>query len=157
MKAKTHWVSLLNFLKEWTKEDAQKKIADGENVFYTNEDRIYSESSLYGKHEEADTRMLLHVQHATTSIINVLVAIPETDAVIMFLSFHMVFTTKIYFRTEVNSTRRIIDITKIVDQWMKYLTHFSLLHLYAPWKRQKTIGFLTFSGSIEKWHWTKMG
>ena len=76
--------------------------------------------------------MLLHVQHATTSIINVLVAIPETDAVIMFLSFHMVFTTKIYFRTEVNSTRRIIDITKIVDQWMKYLTHFSLLHLYAP-------------------------
>ena len=66
--------------------------------------------------------MLLHVQHATTFIINVLVAI------------HLVVnsTRRIIDITEVNSTRRIIDITKIVDQWMKYLTHFSLLHLYAP-------------------------
>ena len=39
-----------------------------------------------------------------------------------------------------------------------FLTHFSpVSHFYAPWKRQKTKGFLTFSGSIEMWHWTKMG
>ena len=41
---------------------------------------------------------------------------------------------------------------------MKYniLIHFSpMLHFYTPWKRQKTIGFLTFSGGIEMWHWTK--
>ena len=38
------------------------------------------------------------------------------------------------------------------------LTHFSLVsHFYTPWKRQKTFGFLTFSGGIEIWHWTKMG
>ena len=38
------------------------------------------------------------------------------------------------------------------------LTHFSpVSHLYIPWKRQKSKGFLTFSGSIEMWHWTKMG
>ena len=38
------------------------------------------------------------------------------------------------------------------------LTHFSpMLHLYTPWKCQKSIGFLTFSGGIEMWHWTKMG
>ena len=30
-------------------------------------------------------------------------------------------------------------------------------HFYTPWKRQKTKGFLTFSGDIEMWHWTKMG
>ena len=30
-------------------------------------------------------------------------------------------------------------------------------HFYTPWKRQKTFGFLTFSGGIEMWHWTKMG
>ena len=30
-------------------------------------------------------------------------------------------------------------------------------HFYTPWKRQKTIGFLTFSGDIETWHWTKLG
>ena len=29
------------------------------------------------------------------------------------------------------------------------LTHFSpVLHFYTPWKRQKTFGFLTFSGGI---------
>ena len=38
------------------------------------------------------------------------------------------------------------------------LTHFSPVpHFYTPWKRQKTKGFLTFSGVIEMWHWTKMG
>ena len=37
------------------------------------------------------------------------------------------------------------------------LTHFDpMLHFYTPWKRQKTIGFLTFSGGIEMWHWTKI-
>ena len=28
-------------------------------------------------------------------------------------------------------------------------------HFYTPWKRQKTIGFLTFSGGIEMYYWTK--
>ena len=38
------------------------------------------------------------------------------------------------------------------------LTHFSpVSHFYTPWKRQKTKGFLTFSGGIEMWHWAKMG
>ena len=30
-----------------------------------------------------------------------------------------------------------------------------MAHFYTPWKRQKTYGFLTFSGGIEIWHWTK--
>ena len=30
-------------------------------------------------------------------------------------------------------------------------------YFYTSWKRQKTFGFLTFSGDIEMWHWTKMG
>ena len=38
------------------------------------------------------------------------------------------------------------------------LTYFSpVSHFCTPWKRQKTFGFLTFSGGIEMWHWTKMG
>ena len=39
-----------------------------------------------------------------------------------------------------------------------YLTHFSpVSHFYALRKRQKTKGFLTFSGGIEVRHWNKMG
>ena len=42
--------------------------------------------------------------------------------------------------------------------WSMVLTHFSpVSQSYTPWKRQKTKGFLTFSGGIEMWHWTKMG
>ena len=37
------------------------------------------------------------------------------------------------------------------------LTHISpMLHFYNPWKCQKTIGFLMFSGGMEMWYWTKM-
>ena len=38
------------------------------------------------------------------------------------------------------------------------LNLFSLVsHLSTPWKRQKTFDFMTFSGGIEIWLWTKMG
>ena len=41
---------------------------------------------------------------------------------------------------------------------MRLLTHFSpVSHFYTRSKRQKTKGFMTFSGGIEMWHWTKMG
>ena len=37
------------------------------------------------------------------------------------------------------------------------LTHFNpVLHLYIPWKRQKTFGVLTFSGGIEMEQKAKM-
>ena len=37
------------------------------------------------------------------------------------------------------------------------LTHFQpVFHFYAPWKHQKTSGFLMFSGGIEIEHWLKM-
>ena len=38
------------------------------------------------------------------------------------------------------------------------LIHFSQVsRFYTPWNCQKSYGFLTFSGGIEMWHWTKMG
>ena len=43
--------------------------------------------------------------------------------------------------------------------WLyRKLTHFSpVSHFYTPLKRQETFGFLTFSGGMEMWNWTKMG
>ena len=32
-----------------------------------------------------------------------------------------------------------------------------VFHFYTPWKRQKTSGFLTFSGGIEMEHWRQNG
>ena len=59
-------------------------------------------------------------------------------------------------------------ISKFSDFFAVYLlnhytlTHFSpMLHFYSPWKcqktRQKTFGFLTFSGAIEMEYSAKMG
>ena len=37
------------------------------------------------------------------------------------------------------------------------LPHFMpMFHFYTPWKRQKTKGFLTFSGGIEMEHWNEL-
>ena len=53
-----------------------------------------------------------------------------------------------------------VGINKITNFFLSsiLLTHFSQMsHFYTPWKRQKTKSFLTFSGDIKMWHWTKMG
>ena len=39
-----------------------------------------------------------------------------------------------------------------------YLVHFgSVFYFYNPWKRRKTMGFLTFSRGIDREYWAKMG
>ena len=45
------------------------------------------------------------------------------------------------------------------NEWpKKYSTPFSpMFHFHTPWKCQKTIGFLTFSGGIEIEQWTETG
>ena len=53
-------------------------------------------------------------------------------------------------------------LSKIMNVTIKViilLTYFNpMLHFYAPWKRQKTFGFLTFSEGIVMENWTnKMG
>ena len=47
---------------------------------------------------------------------------------------------------------KVIRDINIINPWaISQMSHF-----YTPWKRHKTYG-LTFSGSIEIRHWTKMG
>ena len=44
----------------------------------------------------------------------------------------------------------ILNLSFTVSEYLNTFTHFSpVLHFYNPWKRQKTFGFLTFSGGIE--------
>ena len=58
----------------------------------------------------------------------------------------------------VTSEEVLKTIYSLLKNNKRSLTHFSpMSHFYTTWKRQKTIGFLTFSGGIEMWHWTKMG
>ena len=45
-----------------------------------------------------------------------------------------------------------------VNEITKALTHFkAMFHFYTVWKRQKSLGFLTFLGGIKMEYWFEMG
>ena len=55
-------------------------------------------------------------------------------------------------------TRSSAQMNQVIAKVNDLLNHFSPVSDFCtPWKRQKTFGFLTFSGGIEMWHWTEMG
>ena len=53
----------------------------------------------------------------------------------------------------------------VQEIFMKFLIYFNnvltgftpMFHFYTPWKRQKIVAFLPFSGGIEMEHWCEMG
>ena len=60
-------------------------VTDGEKVFKINEDTVIAIPELDSNHEEADTRMMLHTQHASQHFQKILYSIPDTY-------FHHLFT-----------------------------------------------------------------
>ena len=69
---------------------------------------------LHSDHEEADTRLLLHANHASTSgYTHVSVKSPDTDVFVLLVTKGNHLTSQMYFVTGNNSKSRIIDITKI--------------------------------------------
>ena len=72
------------------------------------------------------------------------------------IAIYLTFTRAIILTgdTDIN----IKEDSNIQKRYTELLTHFSpVSHFYIHWERQKTFGFLTFSGSIEMWNWAKMG
>ena len=55
-----------------------------------------------------------------------------------------------------NKDTRMASID-IIQMSLLLILFSPMFHFYTPQKRQKTIGFLTFSGDIEIKHWGKMG
>ena len=54
----------------------------------------------------------------------------------------------LFLRLKMISLRRSITV-----YWLTLSS--SMFHFYTPWKRQKTFGFLTFSGAIKIENWVK--
>ena len=71
-------------------------------------------SSLCSDHEEADTRLLLHAQHASRDH-NVVIFSPDTDVFIILMSKSTRLDTHLYFMTGTGIKRRIIDINAVVN------------------------------------------
>ena len=107
---------------EWKKENYRLTIGsksifvtDGEKVFKINEDAVIAIPELESNHEDADTRMMLHAQHASQHFQKILISIPETNVFIICLSFQLVTNTNLYFITGVRNSRQLINIGAVVE------------------------------------------
>ena len=73
---------------------------------------------LYSSQEEADTRMLLHCQyasHRTSTETNIIVRSPDTDVLVILISYAKCMSQQILFDTGTGNKRRMISITNICD------------------------------------------
>ena len=78
---------------EWKKEEYRLFIEDkcvyvmnGENVFKLNRDSVSTVENVKSIHEEVDTRMILHANHASNSYDRMLVAGPDTVVFVLCVS-----------------------------------------------------------------------
>ena len=89
---------------EWKKENYRLTIGcksifvtDGEKVFKINEDTVIAIPKLQSKREEADTRMMLHAQHASQHFQKILISSPDTYVFVICLSFQPVIDANLHF------------------------------------------------------------
>ena len=111
--------ALLQFIFDsWSKEESDVKI-------YTTFDvkckklMVGNQSeelvpSLECDHEEADTRLLLHALHASSTCDNIIICSPDTDVAVITLALCDHFATKrLFFLTGSGKHKRMLDLTKM--------------------------------------------
>jgi hypothetical protein len=68
-------------------------------------------------HEEADTRMVLHAKHASTSYNNVAIKSPDTHVLVLLVAHAGDIDCDLLFLTGIGNTMRTINATKIFDYY----------------------------------------
>ena len=71
---------------------------------------------LNSNHEEADTRLILHAQHACITHSKVTIRSPDTDVFILMLAHKTEIRSLLIFDTGSGNNRRLIDINKVYEQ-----------------------------------------
>ena len=81
---------------EWKKEEyllfIEEKcvyVMNGKNVFKINHDSVSTVENIKSIHEEANTRMILHANHASNSYDRILVASPDTVVFVLCISLEI--------------------------------------------------------------------
>ena len=96
-------------------------VTDGVKAFNIKDETVMEIPELESNHEEADTRMLLHAQHASQQHRKIMISSPDTDVFVICLSFKSNIIADLYFLTGVKNSRRIIDISAVVGSIDKNL------------------------------------
>ena len=84
---------------------------------------------LYSNHEEADTRLILHAQHASILQSNVTIRSPDTDVFILMLAHKTEIRSSLIFDTGSGNNRRLIDINKVYEQLDRVCAMHSLVFM----------------------------
>ena len=119
--------ALIGFIcAEWKKEEYRNKLAsknlyitDGECVYKLTADACLVVDELRSNHEEADTRMVLHANHASQTSNQILISSPDTDVFVICLGMQHMINASVFFLTGVKNSRRIIDITTVTDNFFE--------------------------------------
>jgi hypothetical protein len=81
-------------------------------LFPSNDTLICTEvDELRCDHEEADTRMLVHANHASLFYRNILIKSPDTDVFVIALNASLEIHANLLFETGVGTARRIISLS----------------------------------------------
>ena len=100
--------------------------------YYSNGDSVTVEEvpELECDHEEADTRMFLHAQHAAASSDVVVIKSPDTDVFIIALACQANIPATLIFDTGTANNRRRIDVGRVAEffgpRWCKAMIGFHI-------------------------------
>ena len=109
-------------MEHWKKTPSRERLKDkelhvtsGNRCYKIIAKRVEEEEELRSEQEEADTRLLLHVQHAATEqrYCSIIVSSEDTDVRILCLAFSSSIDVPIYQRCVSQIKARYVDINKI--------------------------------------------
>ncbi len=105
-------------------EECHKLIPSNDTLICTEVDELCCD------HEEADTRMLVHANHASQFYRKILIKSPDTDVFVIALNASLEINANMFFETGVGTARRIISLSRIRES-LGYQWCSALLGLHA--------------------------
>ena len=122
LKGSKNKESLIRFFgSEWKKLEYRKKLTNkclymayDQECWKLTEEMVEDVPELHCAHEEADTRIIFHAEHASRNgISEVLLVCEDTDVMVLALAFSNQINASIYQKRGTQNRTRIIDISQI--------------------------------------------
>ena len=116
---------LIEYLVETWKETENREtlgeislvVNSGENCYLITRERVTEIVELRSTQEEADTRMMLHVRHATSKYSKLVVVSEDTDVFVILLGLNSEIggakETRIFLRRGKKNKVRLIDLSRL--------------------------------------------
>ena len=114
----------------------------GEEVTKLSNNRFSSQPDMRSNQEEADTRMLLHADFASSSIDKILISSSDTDVFVMSLAKSEEIDASLFMLTGAKSKHRIIDINAVINELCEVLPLSCSKQLFL----ESLVGFHSFTG-----------